>query len=69
MFINNKRGICLKQRIFFGKESVVMKLKFDLWSINDICNVGVVSQRTPVLILSIIIKFTDGMISIFKISQ
>ena len=30
MFINNKRGICLKQRIFFGKESVVMKLKFDL---------------------------------------
>ena len=46
-----------------------MKLKFDLWSINDTCDAGVVSQRTPVLILSVIIKFTDGMISTFKISQ
>jgi len=30
MFINNKRGICLKQRIFFEKENVVTRLKFDL---------------------------------------
>ena len=29
MFINNKRGICLKQRIFYGKETVVTRLKFD----------------------------------------
>ena len=37
MFIDNKRFICLRQRIFFRKKNVVMTHKFDLWSINDRC--------------------------------